>query len=233
MVAIGNPVTANVTEIDSARQIVEAIEADIVLGRLSPRERLVEQALAQRFGTNRSMVRAALAELERLNLVVRRPSAGASVIDLTPEQVIDLYKARLALEVAAVQAMPDDVDRTVIDGLNAIQRKHTEAVAQRDLEAVFRHNIRFHKALFAVCGNAYLQELINDLASRSYAVRSYSHTSQDILETAQRCHWRMIDALADGDHGRLEALVREHHSPSRDAYIRAYRMRFGHTAEGD
>lgn len=216
-----------ITGIDQVRRIVQALEADIVLGRLMPRERLVEQSLAKRFGTNRSLVRAALAELERLNLVVRRPSVGASVINLEPDQVMQLYEARLAVEVAAVHAIRTPVGADVIALLGAIQDNHSAAIEGGDGEAVFRSNIRFHRALFAQCGNPYLLELINDLASRSYAVRSYSHTDPAILGAAACCHRRMIDALAGGDLTALEALVREHHRPSRDAYVRAYRMRFG------
>lgn len=216
-----------VTGLDQVHAIVHAIEADIVLGRLSPRERLVEQALAERFKTNRPMVRAALADLERRNLVVRRPGAGVSVIDLAPEKVMQLYAARLTLEVAAIHAIEVPVVDATIAELAAIQDCHSAAIASGDLDGVFRHNIRFHEALFALCGNSYLLELINDLASRSYAVRSYSHTDPQVLAAAERCHNGMIAALADGDLDTLEELVREHHKPSRDAYVRAYRLRFG------
>src|SRR5271157_304091 len=44
----------------AVRMISARLEEDIVLGRLQPRERLVEQGLADRFATHRAAVRQAL-----------------------------------------------------------------------------------------------------------------------------------------------------------------------------
>jgi len=216
--AIGSP---------TVMDLVRAIETDIVLGRVFPRERLIEQSLIERFGVSRSVVRAALSELERLNLVVRRPSAGVTVIDLSPEEVLNLYNARLAVQVAAIHAIPFPVERSLIQRLREIQEKHSQAVRQGNFETVFRKNIVFHRTLFSACGNPYLEQIIEDLSSKSNAVRSYSHTDSKLLDAAQHCHWQMISALESSDRDWLERLCREHITPSRDAYIRAYKRRFG------
>ena len=55
------------------------LEEDIIFGRLQPRERLVEDVLIKRFGGKRHVVRQALAELERMGIVVREQNKGAVV----------------------------------------------------------------------------------------------------------------------------------------------------------
>src|SRR5690606_32587948 len=61
--------------------VVRRLEEEIVLGRLRPRERLLEEDLARAFDTKRHVVRAALAELESMGIVVRQPNRGAAVRD--------------------------------------------------------------------------------------------------------------------------------------------------------
>ena len=51
---------------DPLRDLVAALQEDIVLGRLPPGARLVEEELAERFDTKRHVVRAAFGELGRI-----------------------------------------------------------------------------------------------------------------------------------------------------------------------
>lgn len=218
---------------DRAARIVEVLELDIVLGRLHPRERLIEQALAERFGTNRATIRSVLAELERRALVVRRRNVGATVVDLRPDDVEQIYQAREILETAAAALIRHPVPAAFLARLRAIQREHDAAVAHGDLSTAFKTNIRFHAAINAMCGNRHLVELIELLSARSYAVRSYSHRDPAVLERSSQMHWDMIDALEKGDRDRLVALRRDHLQPSKSAYVRAYRQRFPEEPAGE
>lgn len=212
------------------QHIVETLELDIVLGRLHPCQRLVEHALAERFETNRATVRAALTDLERRALIVRRRNLGATVIDLSPEDVEQIYEAREIVETAAAALIAYPVEQPVLDRLKALQEKHSAAVAAGDLRQVFKTNIRFHAEMNAICGNPHVIEMVELLAARSFAVRSYAHVDPAMLEEAARTHWAMIDALENADRDRLVALRRAHLQPSKSAYIQAYRQRFGMVA---
>ena len=56
----------------SVTTVLLALEEDIVLGRLYPRERLVEEQFALRFGIKRHVVRQILSGLEAAELIVRQ-----------------------------------------------------------------------------------------------------------------------------------------------------------------
>lgn len=206
--------------------MVREMELDIVLGRLHPRERLMEAALAKRFGASRPVARDALVELERRGLVVRTPNVGATVVDLTPSEVRDIYDVRTLLELAAIDQIPMPAPADAIEALEAIQSEHEAAARAMDLRTVFIANIRFHTQLFGLCGNLCLVETIEELARRSYPVRSYSYGEPTQLQAAVDAHWAMIRSLAESDRDRLRAQSRDHLAPSRDAYIAAYRRRF-------
>ncbi|MEO0384717.1 MAG: GntR family transcriptional regulator, partial [Pseudomonadota bacterium] len=82
-------------------EVVKALELDVVLGRLRPRERLIEDELIAQFNAKRHVIRSALTEMERLGLVDRRPNRGAVVREYTPEEVNELYQFRALLHTMA------------------------------------------------------------------------------------------------------------------------------------
>ena len=207
--------------------IARSIEEDIVLGRRQPRERLVEQDLSDLFHTHRGDVRLALFELEKKGLVERIKNRGAMVRGLTPFEVKEIYAVREELEVMAVRIIPFPVKPGDIARLEELQRQHAKAIADGEMLTVFYSNLRFHQALFGLCGNACLIETIDLLAQKVYGIRSYANAFPQQLDRARRDHLDMIKALRGSERDELIALTRRHLKPSPEAYITAYERRFG------
>jgi DNA-binding GntR family transcriptional regulator len=207
--------------------IARSIEEDIVLGRRQSRERLVEQDLSDLFRTHRGDVRLALFELEKKGLVERIPNRGAMVRGLTPLEVREIYAVREELEVMAVRIIPLPVKPADIARLEDLQREHAKAIADGEMLTVFYSNLRFHQALFGLCGNACLIETIDLLAQKVYGIRSYANAFPEQLDRARRDHLDMINALRNSERDGLIALTRRHLKPSPEAYITAYERRFG------
>jgi DNA-binding GntR family transcriptional regulator len=204
----------------STAEIVQAIEEDIILGRLMPRERLVEEDLMGRFGATRHIVRQALGELERVHIVDHIPNRGALVRSYSVEEVRQLYELRDMLEAHAVTLMTMPASKEAIAALKMILARHERAIERDDLIAIYRENIAFHRALFGLSSNAFLVEAIIDSTSRTQGVR-HNWLSQPVYLLRSRAqHRAMIEALEGGDRERLQALCREHSEPSRDEYIR-------------
>jgi len=210
-----------------AEVIARCIEEDIVLGRRHPRERLIEQDLCNLFHTHRGDVRLALFELERKGLIERIPNRGAMVRGLAPGEVRAIYAVREELEVMAVRIIPFPVAPHDIARLEELQQQHGAAVARGDLLAVFYSNLRFHQALFGLCGNPCLIETIDLLAEKVHGIRFYANAFPQPLDRARRDHLEMIKALRGGRRDELIALTRRHLRPSPEAYIKAYDLRFG------
>ncbi|MGO4739875.1 GntR family transcriptional regulator [Bosea sp. 2KB_26] len=212
---------------DRTRLVADALEEEIVLGWLLPRERLIEEDIAARLEVKRHVVREALAELERVGLVERVPNKGAAVRLLEPHEVRQIYSVREALETLAAEQLPLPAGPEILSRLKAIQEVHAAAVADADARAAFRANMAFHETLFAACGNAHLVELIQMMAQKVHGARSITAASPSHLALACAEHWAMIAALEAGDRARLVQLCRDHLGPSRDAYIAAVEQRQG------
>jgi DNA-binding GntR family transcriptional regulator len=146
---------------------------------------------------------------------------------LTPLEVKEIYAVREELEVMAVRIIPFPVASADIERLEQLQREHAAAIANGEMLTVFYSNLRFHHALFGLCGNACLIETIDLLAQKVYGIRSYANAFPESLDRARLDHLEMIKALRSSRREELIELSRRHLRPSPEAYIRAYEQRFG------
>lgn len=199
--------------------VVSSLEFDILFGRLKPRERLIEDALMERFGAKRHVVRRALDELVRLGVVVRAPSRGAAVRDFSAQEVEEVYELRELLQGRAVERMPLPVPRDHIEKLTEIQKQHDAAVAASDLRLVDQVNDDFHRIFFSVCGSNLLCDAIGYYMQLTRAMRVYPIADPAALTKLRDEHWAMIRALEAGDRPQLLSLCSQHLQPSKAAYL--------------
>jgi DNA-binding GntR family transcriptional regulator len=217
---------------ETMRSVSDELEEQIVLGVLHPRERLVEDDLCERFNLKRHVARQVLAEVERRGLVERRKNVGAVVKSYTPREVTELYALRELLEADAARRIVFPVSSEALDALTAIQAEHDEAADASDLRRVFRANMAFHHAFFALSESQVLTEAIREYERRTHAIRSVSIVFPQYLEKARADHHQMIEALRAGDRESLIKLCRDHLVPSRDAYLDAHHRRsIGYAAQ--
>lgn len=223
-----SPTAAGQIQDDQLRQlpilqrVVAALEEDIVLGKLHPRERLIEEELCERFGVTRHILRLVFAELSRMGVVERIPNRGALVRAFAARDVDQLYFLRDMLETSAASQIELPVKPDDLEELRLIQSQHDNAVEQGDLVMVFRSNQRFHSKLFSLCGNAFLAEAIETYAQRAHGIRFHVLISPEQRRKARDEHHMMIDAISRQDRAALIELCRNHLPASKNAYLRTF-----------
>jgi len=217
--------TADLDAIDPLQQVVAVLQEDIVLGRLAPGARLVEEDLADRLHTKRHVLRQAFVELERFGLVERKRNRGAAVRQLILADVTQIYAVREILERAAAAQIPLPMAKSDLKAIVTAQRGHDLAVQAGDAQAVFRANFDFHIALFAACGNPYLASAIDDFRKKTHVVWSYAIVRPEYFRNAQREHQAMLKAIRDCDRRKLIELCAAHLNISRRAYVETNRLR--------
>jgi DNA-binding GntR family transcriptional regulator len=163
------------------KTVVSSLEKDIVLGRLHPRERLIEDELMRRFGAKRHVVRRGLADLEQMGIVERVPNRGAMVRAYREEEIQQLYVLRNLLEGHAARLIPMPLGEPDLEDLKKVQVVHDAAVTGGDFGLVFHANVEFHELLFSKTGNVYLADAIRQFASRTHGIRFYCLTYPAIL----------------------------------------------------
>ncbi|OWT68166.1 MULTISPECIES: GntR family transcriptional regulator [unclassified Achromobacter] len=204
---------------DQVRTVIEAIETDIIRGRILPRTRLIEDHLMDDYEAKRHVVRAALVELQRLGVVVKPPHLGAQLRRFDLRELADLYRMRSVLHRAAVAMMPMPLEEERLAALTLAMQVHADAAASGDLIAIHRSNMAFHRELYGLCDNPYLAESIRLHDWLSFPARAYGVADAGALEQACREHADMVDALRTGDRPRLDQLAQLHMERARDIYV--------------
>ncbi len=194
----------------TARHIFETLRADIAVGRLQPRERLVEAELVDRFDSHRPAVREALSLLTQLGVIVHRPHKGASVAELSPEEITKIYDVRIELECLAARWMPLPLDAAALDELESIQDAHSTATKHLRYSEIFRLDLLFHATLNNNCGNRHLADVADLMSSRGLQARYSVQMDEKHLKDVEHDHLTIIAALRTSDTAQLVEAVRSH-----------------------
>ncbi|MGH6939633.1 GntR family transcriptional regulator [Hypericibacter sp.] len=202
--------------------LVDSIRQAIIFGRLRPRERLVEEELAERFNASRHLVRSALSTLDQMGLVARRPNRGVVVCDFSVEEIEEIYEMRAILQGEAARRIPLPAPRSLITQLEAIHAKFSENVDRMELKATCTLNNVFHETMFGACNNRYLTETIQRFWTRTTAIRCYAIGDPELLQQSRLEHRAMIDAIKDGNREELVRRCVDHIFPALEAYKRAH-----------
>ena len=198
--------------------VIGAIEADIIRGRILPRMRLIEDHLMEDYGAKRHVVRAALLELQRLGVVVKPRHRGAELRRFDGPALAQLYAMREVLHRAAVHAIAMPVAAEALAVVEAARARHAAAAEGRDLTAIHRTNMAFHRALYGLCGNPYLADSIRHHDWLSFPARAYGTADAGALAQACEEHRAMVAALEAGDANELERLCVAHMARAREIY---------------
>ena len=207
----------------AAEPITRAIERDIFRGRLRPGEKLREEELAERFEASRHHVRAALARLAQIGIVVKERNRGAFVRRFTADEVRQIYEVREILQRQAtlriaLPAAPETARR-----LSAINDGYEEAVRGGDFHRIHETNDRFHTELFGLCGNELLVSLIKNYMELTYAIRGAAFADPENLDKSREHHRIMLKLLSGTDSWALAQICVDHIQITKEQYLSALR----------
>jgi len=181
--------------------ITATLEQEILVGEIRPGTELVQVDLANRFAVSRIPVRDALRRLAALGLVTISPNRGARVVQLTLDDVREIYDLRALLE---CNCLRHAMDRMTDDDLQRIEH----ALAKSNLDALTdawaEGDWFFHETLYAPAGRNHQIELIRNLRNRC---RTHVAAYRTLPEETPRWlggHERLVGFCRKGD---IEAAV--------------------------
>ncbi len=202
--------------------VVDLIKQEIIFGRLRPRERLVEDDLCTTFGASRHQIRAALMELERIGLVIRRPNKGVIVRDFSVEEVEQSFEVGALLQTEAAKRIPLPLDAETMRKLESIYKTYCAAIGRFDLEQVIANVVQFHRTLYEASNNKCLVDMIEQIWTKTLAVRCYAIAIPELLERARQEEEQILEALRSSNRRDLLRLCADHSKPTLEAYKRLH-----------
>jgi DNA-binding GntR family transcriptional regulator len=202
--------SAALARVTTVERMAEGICDLILRGEVEPGTALRESQLQSTIGVSRNTIREALRLLERDGLVTYHPYRGVAVTELDREDVVDLFRARMTLELSAVKAAAS-LTSEQLEAMTSARGDREAAVAKADWHTAFEADIRFHAALVAVLGSKTLDRFFVGLLRKirlGFYMRGGLSTEGRERDTEQ--HRRIEEALADADVERARAAVTEH-----------------------
>jgi DNA-binding GntR family transcriptional regulator len=202
--------------------VYQALEREIILGHLKPRERLLETDLCLRLGVSRTLLREVFRRLEGAGLVTLQPNRGVVVRDFTPQEVEDVYYLRTALERAAVPLILQRLTAADLKALRAIQRDFERAWRARDMAGMILSNLAFHRRLDEISGNPFLCQSLQVSHLQTQQIRYLAWADAARVRQSIHEHREILSALAQKDAARFARVVEEHLLGGKGDYQRIF-----------
>jgi DNA-binding GntR family transcriptional regulator len=192
----------------------ERIKQAIVSGEFGPGSALVETTLAAWCEVSRTPIREALLRLEQDGLVDRN-DRGLVVRERSPEQILDIYETRIALEATAGRLAADrrtDHDLRLLRRLLALGEQTPAA----DAAAMVEVNRGFHRAVWRASHNESLIDLLDRLELHLARYPGTTLAVPGRWKAARHQHELLVEAIAARDATAAHELARVHFHEARD-----------------
>ena len=205
-----------------SEKIVEQIK-QMITQNMKPGDKLpTETELVSIFGVGRSTIRESLKVLSVLGLVVRR-NGGTYVnntvndclaeplhimLDMEVASISDLLEMRTLLELNVISLITERITDEQIKELERdVWQMQNPDASDSDFQKI---DIKFHRTLAEITGNAILVELITSVRNVIAVKQSETCKIQPIQKRVIASHDRLINALKQHNTDQALACMKEH-----------------------
>lgn len=190
--------------------IADKLRKAIGHGELKPGMQLGEADLARKLGVSRGPLREGMQRLTQEGLLVAIRNRGLFVVDMTADDVRDMYLAREAIERAAARKILQGDHVTAGQVLLDVVSDMSAAVAAGDATGVGEVDIAFHERLVQLAGSPRLsrmhQTFITETRMCIHALEeTYSASEVRVAE-----HHALAEAIKAGGAALVDRLLVAH-----------------------
>ncbi len=189
------------------RVVYETLRRKVLTLELPPGTSLSENELAAALGVSRTPVRESLILLADEGLVQVFPQVGTFVSRVDPNRVRDAQFLREAVELAALDDVPPELDLDVVADLRAnLDRQKAPDIG---LEEFFDLDEAFHHGLLRLSGHERAWTTV--MSAKGHLDRARRLGLKETRPGAfADQHVEIFDAVVDGDLPRARATMRSH-----------------------
>ena len=190
-------------------EVYRQLKTMIVTSELLPGTTLQEVALSERMKVSRTPVREALRLLESEGLVEFQSYRGARVSQISRQDVMDAYEARLWVEPsAAAKAALHADDETLARLAAVVDRMPAEPGTHEEAAVVVQADVEFHDLIIEAAGNRLIRQLIEEC--RSITRRAAYFVPPGRYSQSRREHHAILEALVARDPDKAADLMHTH-----------------------
>ncbi|ELW78390.1 MULTISPECIES: GntR family transcriptional regulator [Acinetobacter] len=210
----------------SGQQVLIKLRKMIIDGELEGGTRVAEIPTAELLGVSRQPVRMAFRLLEQEGLLIKNPTRGYTVREISEKLINDALEVRgilegLAAKTIAEQGLTEEQKKTLQNCIVETEKLFDGKTefGDHELERYHHFNVIFHDTIIQGAQNVALIQALaknNQLPMASAQAITYDQTQAlseyRRLHYAHLQHCSIYDALMHRQAGRAETLMREHSS---------------------
>lgn len=190
-----------------AQHVASEIREMILSGELEVGSRLRQDTLASMLHVSRIPIREALRQLEAEGLVTFFAHRGATVSDLSIDEIGEVFDARALIESDLLRRAIPNMGPVVFERADEVLAAFDDALAKEDIRVWGQMNWKFHSTLYAPANRPLTMGIVQNL---NFNVDRYL-----------RLHLRLTEAIhrARTDHRRILEFCRRKKSDEACNYL--------------
>lgn len=192
----------------SVELVYQRTRRAILTGDYAPGSALRLQELAARNGVSMIPVREALRLLEAEGFVESVPNRGARVASLSMEDMLDVYRTRIVLELEALRQAIPNISPAILARARKLNNKIVRQFEQKG-HAEYEDHRAFHFTLYEPSGSKWLMRLIGIVWDHTERYRRVG-ASRVTPASARQEHELILDLIEAGDEAGAVAALKNH-----------------------
>jgi DNA-binding GntR family transcriptional regulator len=195
------------TTVSVVEALAQRLREQVLDGVIPPNATVAETDVAATFGVSRPTAKGAILMLVGSGLIRREANRPAYVPELTAEDIFDIYRVRVPLEVEVVRILADQ--RAAVPAADAAVAELERLPDETATSQLIATDLQFHRALVAAVKSPRLtrhyESIIDEvhLAMKQYW-RMLGH------EKIAREHAEVLRFIHDGNAARAAQAARDH-----------------------
>jgi DNA-binding GntR family transcriptional regulator len=190
--------------------IAARIREAIATGVIAPGAQISEAAYARLLHVSRGPLREGLQRLASEGLLTAHRNRGHFVIEMTPENVVDMYVARAAVERAAAALVHQRGPEAAAVELLVLCDEMAEAAKSGDTHRVSEIDVAFHKVYVRASGSPRLMRIHETLMTETRMCIAALEPTYAVGDTRVMEHRRIAESFTKGDPAETDRLLVEH-----------------------
>ena len=190
--------------------IADKLRKAIGHGELKPGMQLGEADLARKLGVSRGPLREGMQRLTQEGLLVAIRNRGLFVVDMTADDVRDMYLAREAIERAAARKILQGDHVTAGQVLLDVVSDMAASVALGDATGVGEVDIAFHERLVRLAGSPRLSRMHQTFITETRMCIHALEETYSASEVRVEEHHALAEAIKSGGAALVDRLLVAH-----------------------
>ncbi|MFC4563271.1 GntR family transcriptional regulator [Nocardiopsis mangrovi] len=205
----------------TAERVADRLREYVINGALPPGTRLSEEKVGRRLRVSRNTLREAFRLLGHERLLVHEFNRGVFVAHPGLDDVVDLFRVRRSLELAALRGAAG-APAGAVDAVGAAVASGTAAYDRGDWWGLGTANMHFHQAIAALSGSPRIDETMRQILAELRLVFHVMAEPRAYHAPYLELNRRIYEELAAGRHSDAEARLADYLDVAEKQLVEAF-----------